>query len=106
VRLDDQLATESRRIRLIKCDVEGAEFGVFLGGAGTIARWRPIVFTELVSEYLARYHHTTSDVFSFFGRLEYQVWETEGPKLARLVPTAGDYRGHDLLLVPKEMKIS
>jgi hypothetical protein len=105
VTLDAHLAGDSRRVRFLKCDVEGAEFGVFLGGAKTIGRWRPLVFTELVPEFLARYQHSLADVFAFFHERNYAAWETSGPALSRQVASASEYQGHDILLAPAELKL-
>ena len=64
--LDAILVDVPGRVSFIKCDVEGAEFGVLLGAVQTIERHRPIVYVELVSGYLQRYGHSLDDVFGFF----------------------------------------
>lgn len=46
VTLDETLAGE-RRVDLIKCDVDGHDFRVMLGGRGVLERFRPHVVAEL-----------------------------------------------------------
>jgi protein O-GlcNAc transferase len=45
--LDDELSTETRRVALVKIDVEGAELDVIDGARKAIARWHPILCVEV-----------------------------------------------------------
>jgi FkbM family methyltransferase len=103
--LDVALAGSPGRVSFIKCDVEGAEFGVFLGAALTIERHRPMVFAELVPDHLKRYGHSLDDVFGFFAAREYVAWDLkEGGQPQRLNKPA-DYGGHDVFFSPREVKL-
>ncbi|SHH40465.1 FkbM family methyltransferase [Bradyrhizobium erythrophlei] len=54
------------KLKFIKCDVEGHELNVFLGGAQTIRRHRPVVqFESTVTD------QRTQDIFHFFRSLGY-----------------------------------
>ena len=65
-RMDDLPAATFSNLKFIKCDVEGHERKVFLGGEQTIRRHRPVVqFESTVTDA------ATSDIFRFFGGLGY-----------------------------------
>jgi FkbM family methyltransferase len=103
--MDVELAGCRGRVSFIKCDVEGAEFGVFMGAVKTIERWRPFVFAELIPEHLKRYQHTLDDVFGFFAARDYVAWDLkEGGQPQRLAKPA-DYVGHDVFFAPREAKL-
>lgn len=90
-----------RRIRLLKCDVEGAELMVLRGAASTIDRWRPLVFCELYEEYCAQYGHRARDVFDFFETRRYRPYRFTASAFERFDP--GQYSGSgDVLFVPIE----
>ena len=65
-RMDDLPDRTFADLKFIKCDVEGHERKVFLGGEQTIRRHRPVVqFESTVTD------EATSDIFRFFGGLGY-----------------------------------
>jgi FkbM family methyltransferase len=65
-RMDDLPDDTFANLKFIKCDVEGHEHRVFLGGEQTIRRHRPVVqFESTVTD------QATSDIFRFFGGLGY-----------------------------------
>jgi FkbM family methyltransferase len=63
----DTIADETfSKLKFIKCDVEGHERNVFLGGEQTIRRYRPVVqFESTVTD------PRTQDIFQFFRGLGY-----------------------------------
>ena len=63
----DTVADETfSKLKFIKCDVEGHELNVFLGGEQTIRRHRPVVqFESTVTD------QRTQDIFQFFRGLGY-----------------------------------
>lgn len=71
VTLDDYLADRgSPAIKVIKIDVEGAEFKVLKGAKNTLCdpeRRPDVVMVELVPAYLARFSTTADEVISFMG---------------------------------------
>ena len=93
------------RVRLIKCDVEGAELLVLRGAASTIARWRPLVFCELYDDYCRRFGYRAADVFAFFAERGYRPMRFES---GAFVPMDGDMYGGwgDVLFVPAETDLS
>jgi FkbM family methyltransferase len=92
------------RIRLIKCDVEGAELMVLRGAAATIEASRPLVFLELYEAYCSQYGYAAADVFAFFQARQYRSMQFQDGGFAPLY--AGDYGGSgDVLFVPAEIEI-
>jgi len=92
------------RVRLVKCDVEGAELMVLRGAADTIDRWRPLTYCEIYDEYCARYRYTSRDIFEFFASRRYLPMHFERGAFRRLEPAAYSGRG-DVLFVPREMDL-
>ena len=87
------------RLRLIKCDVEGAELLVFRGAAATIEADRPLVFCELYDAYCARFGYSSRDVFGFFAAYGYSTMAFDDGAFTPLDPAR--YRGAgDVLFVP------
>lgn len=63
LRLDDWARERDlQRLDLMKIDVEGAEALVIEGGADTIARHRPVIYTELIPGTPQRVGRTIDDV--------------------------------------------
>lgn len=91
-----------RRVRLMKCDVEGAELLVFRGATETIGRWRPVVFCELYAEYCARYGYGVNDVFDFFDPRSYRTFTVQSGRLLPLDPATYAGRG-DVVFIPSEI---
>lgn len=67
----------------IKCDVEGAELLVFRGGRATIAKARPIVFTEMLRKWAKEFGYTPNDIVDWFAELGYACFTVRGPALER-----------------------
>jgi FkbM family methyltransferase len=66
IRMDDLPEATFSNLKFIKCDVEGHEHKVFLGGEQTIRRHRPVVqFESTVTD------EATAEIFGFFRGLGY-----------------------------------
>jgi FkbM family methyltransferase len=59
---------------LIKCDAEGAELKVFRGAVKTLSHSKPMVFTEMLRKWAARYHYHPNEIISFFRELGYECF--------------------------------
>jgi FkbM family methyltransferase len=99
-RLDVALAAESRRITLLKVDVEGHELAVFLGAEALIRKWRPAILVEIEQRHQQADIRTTFDHLAAEG---YAGWFV-GP--SGLEPLAEfDIRRHQLDLLPEEFTV-
>jgi FkbM family methyltransferase len=104
--IDDFCRTHAvGRVRLMKCDVEGAELMVLRGATATIEQWRPLVFCEVYEQYCAQYCYAAADVFSFFAARRYRSMQFGGGVFRPLDPKAYAGAG-DVLFVPIEMELS
>jgi len=65
----------------IKCDVEGAELLVFQGGKATLQNSRPIVYTEMLRKWAAKFNYHPNDIIRYFGELDYGCFVIQGGKL-------------------------
>ena len=101
--LDDYFAGTGTKIRFLKCDVEGAEMGVFKGARKLLAESRPFVFSELVPGFLARYGNSVPEVLGFFGELGFKPYELGAD--GRFSPVGGGAAvPHDVFFAPGEWK--
>ena len=69
------------RLDFIKCDVEGAEFMVYQGGAETIEKYKPIVFTEMLRKWAAKFNYQPNDIIAFFKQFGYNCYTSHDGKL-------------------------
>jgi FkbM family methyltransferase len=73
-RLDDFVIEHDLRIDFIKCDVEGAEKYVFEGATQTIRRDMPIVYTEMLRKWSAKFNYHPNQIIEFFSDLGYRCY--------------------------------
>jgi FkbM family methyltransferase len=69
------------KLDFIKCDVEGAEFLVYKGGAATIEKYKPIVFTEMLRKWAAKFNYHPNDIIAFFRQFGYNCYTSHNSKL-------------------------
>ena len=72
------------KIDFIKCDVEGAELFVFKGALQTIAQHKPIVFSEMLRKWAAKFGYHPNDIISLFSKEGYSCFVTKDGNLAKL----------------------
>ena len=70
----------SRRVAVIKIDVEGMELAVLQSAEQTIARDRPILYVEIAIEQMARYDATPDQVDAFLRRYDYRFFRNIGDR--------------------------
>ena len=58
----------------IKCDVEGAEFLVFQGGYETIKKHKPIIFSEMLRKWAAKFNYHPNQIIIFLKDLGYRCF--------------------------------
>ncbi len=69
---------------LIKCDVEGGELKTFLGARTVLSRHTPIVFTEMLRKWAARFGYHPNELIEYFAGLGYECYFIAGEVLQRL----------------------
>jgi FkbM family methyltransferase len=78
-KLDNFVKDQNINIDFIKCDVEGAELLVFKGGSKVIKKDCPIIFTEMLRKWSAKFNYHPNDIISFFQDIGYSCFIlTEG----------------------------
>lgn len=55
----------------IKCDVEGAEWLVFKGGKELLLNVKPIIFSEMLRKWAAKFNYHPNDMIQWFADLGY-----------------------------------
>lgn len=82
-RLDDIVSKIGvNRLDLMKCDVEGAELFVFRGAEKTIRRYLPIIFSEMLRKWSAKFHYHPNDILDFLKVLGYRCFAIEPHSLS------------------------
>ncbi len=80
-RLDDHVRDTGLKVDFIKCDVEGAELLVFQGGIETIARDRPVIFSEILRKWSAKFNYDPNEIFELLRAIGYCAFVTDGRAL-------------------------
>jgi FkbM family methyltransferase len=73
-RLDEFVLENKVYPDFIKCDVEGAELLVFQGGYETIKKYKPIIFTEMLRKWAAKFNYHPNQIISFLKDLGYRCF--------------------------------
>ena len=71
------------RLDFIKCDVEGSELFVYEGGKETIRKYRPIVFSEMLRKWAAKFNYHPNDIIIFFEGIGYECFTIKNGALSR-----------------------
>jgi len=88
-----------KRLDLIKADIEGWELRMLMGGADTLAKFRPILWIEVVDHHLARAGDSMAAVWKFLTDMDYRAYQgnADGSLLVLSEPREGD-----ILWIPAE----
>ena len=85
VRLDDFVTQNNiTSVDFIKCDVEGSELFVFEGAKETLKQFQPIVLTEMLRKWAAKFNYHPNDIISLFNSLGYQCFELNGRTMRKI----------------------
>lgn len=79
--LDDFTAETQIKVDFIKCDVEGAELLVYQGGLQTIQRDRPIIFSEILRKWSAKFNYDPNNIFELLREQGYQAFVVNDGRL-------------------------
>ncbi len=83
-RLDDFVNVNKLKIDFIKCDVEGAELFVYQGAIETLQRDKPIVFTEMLRKWAAKFNYHPNEILNLFASIGYRCFFADGATLKEL----------------------
>lgn len=83
-RLDDFVQASGLHVDFIKCDVEGAELFAFQGGKETLKREKPIVFTEMLRKWAAKFNYHPNEIIVLFSSIGYRCFYVKGGGLAEI----------------------
>lgn len=72
--LDDFIERTGAVPDLIKCDVEGGELGVFRGATKMFEQCKPIVFSEMLRKWSARFGYHPNEMIAFFRARDYECF--------------------------------
>jgi FkbM family methyltransferase len=62
--MDAWLADSGMTVDFVKCDVEGAELFVFQGGRRTLTEQQPMIFTEMLRKWSARFGYHPNQIIA------------------------------------------
>ena len=79
--LDAFAKTNNIKVDFIKCDVEGAELLAFKGGKEILKRDCPIIFSEMLRKWTAKFNYHPNDIIDFFAGLDYKCFTISSGKL-------------------------
>lgn len=101
-KLDEVVSEQKLKVDFIKCDVEGAELFVFKGGLETIKRDRPIVFTEILRKWSAKFNYNPNEIFELFYSLGYKAFVTSGKSLKPFTQMDEETIETNFFFIPEE----
>ena len=84
-KLDHYVKTNNLHVDFIKCDVEGAELFVFEGAIETLEMNKPIVFTEMLRKWSAKFGYHPNDIISLFNSIGYNCYTIYENKLSPFI---------------------
>jgi FkbM family methyltransferase len=80
-KLDEFISDTGHRVDFIKCDVEGAELYVYQGGIEGIKRDRPIIFTEMLRKWSAKFDYQPNEIIQLLKQVGYKCFVAKQDKL-------------------------
>lgn len=74
-RLDDVVKEQGIfSMDFIKCDVEGAELFVYKGGMESIKKYKPVIFSEILRKWSAKFGYHPNDIIDLLEEVGYQCF--------------------------------
>lgn len=83
-KLDDFVNNYGIKPDFIKCDVEGAELHVYQGGIETINRYKPIVFTEMLRKWSAKFNYHPNQIIDLLSNIGYKCFVVKDNYLSEI----------------------
>ena len=70
-----------QQLDFVKCDVEGAEYFVYQGGIETLRKFKPIIFSEMLRKWSAKFNYHPNDIINFLSEIGYLCFVIRENKL-------------------------
>lgn len=83
-KLDDFVNNYGIKPDFIKCDVEGAELHVYQGGIETINRYKPIIFTEMLRKWSAKFNYHPNQIIDLLSDIGYKCFVVKDKYLSEI----------------------
>ncbi len=80
-KLDNFVFENDYSVDFLKCDVEGAELLVFKGGIETIKRDKPIIFTEMLRKWSAKFNYHPNEIIKLLADEGYRIFTAKQNRL-------------------------
>lgn len=85
IKMDDFIKTNNiKRLDFIKCDVEGSELFVYKGGINSIEKFKPIIFSEMLRKWSAKFDYHPNDIIKLFHTINYKCFVINHNKLQEI----------------------
>jgi FkbM family methyltransferase len=82
--IDQYILTNNCSVDLVKCDVEGAEFQVFLGAEQSLRQFKPVIFTEILRKWSGAFGNHPNDLIQFLKTIGYSCFEVNDGYLVEI----------------------
>lgn len=81
-KMDDFVEKEHiGKIDFLKCDVEGAEYFVYQGGLNTLSQFKPIIFSEMLRKWAAKFNYHPNEIIEMLHSIGYLCFVIRDDKL-------------------------
>jgi FkbM family methyltransferase len=80
-KLDNFIKEKNYKVDFIKCDVEGAELLVYQGGMELISNQRPVIFSEMLRKWAAKFNYHPNDIIELLSGEGYGCYVLKNKKL-------------------------
>lgn len=87
----------------IKCDVEGAEKFVYEGAFKTIERFRPLIFSEMLRKWSAKFGYHPNEIIQFFKKLDYACYAISEATFEKITEVTEETVETNFLFKPREI---
>ena len=91
-----------RKLDFIKCDVEGAELLTFKGGIETISEHKPIMFTEMLRKWSAKFNYHPNEIIDLLKMIGYSCYFVDGTRLKEITIITDETNETNFFFLHKE----
>jgi hypothetical protein len=101
MKMDDYCADKGVYPDFIKIDVEGAELFVLKGADHVLKSKRPLIFTEILRKWCAKFGHKATDVVDFLKGYDYTPYVIRSTELVELDSITDETIDTNFVFVPR-----